>query len=109
MNRSKMVILDRFKEPHLLEQVCCGVLKETYASLQVDVEHEKIAYIANYIGVEFMGKSFLRKMPAIDIAPEFRKQIPPHYVSWYGKKKDFIKEHLPALNISISDLKKRSH
>lgn len=100
-----MVILDRFKEPHLLEQVCCCVLKETYSFLPVDVEREKIAYIANYIGVEFMGKSYLRKMSAIDIAPEFRKQIPPHYVFWYGKKKDFHKEILPALNISIADLK----
>lgn len=101
-----LVILDRFKEPHLLEQICVSVLRDTFPTRPADVETEKIAYIANYIGIEFLGKSNLHKLSAIDLAPDFRKRIPPHYVSWYGHKKDFHKETLPALNISIADLKK---
>lgn len=102
-----LVILDRFKEPHLLEQIRICVLKDTFTTWQADVETEKIAYIADYIGIEFLGKSNLYKLPAIDLAPDFRKKIPPHYVSWYGRKKDFHKKNVSALNISIADLKKR--
>ena len=101
-----LVILDRFKEPHLLEQICVCVLKNTFDTRQVDVETEKIAYIANYIGIEFLGKSNLYKLPNIDLDPGFKKRIPVHYVSWYGHKKDFHKGNIAALNISIADLKK---
>ena len=101
-----LVILDRFKEPHLLEQICVCVLKNTFDTRQVDVETEKIAYIANYIGIEFLGKSNLYKLPNIDLDPGFKKRIQVHYVSWYGHKKDFHKGNIAALNISIADLKK---
>lgn len=101
-----LVILDRFKEPHLLEQVCVCVLKDTFATRQVDVETEKIAYIADYIGIEFLGISNLYKLPSINLDSGFKKKIPANYVSWYGKKKDFHKENTSALNISIADLKK---
>ena len=101
-----LVVLDRFKEPHLLEQICVCVLKNTFPTRQADVENEMIAYIANYIGVEFLGKSALYKLPSIDVPVDFGKQIPLHYLSWYGYKKQFHKEPLPALNVSIADLKK---
>ena len=78
----------------------------TFDTRQVDVETEKIAYIANYIGIEFLGKSNLYKLPNIDLDPGFKKRIPVHYVSWYGHKKDFHKGNIAALNISIADLKK---
>lgn len=102
-----LVILDRFKEPHLLEQICVCVLKDTFPTRQAVVETEKIAYIANYIGVEFLGISNLFKLPSIEVPADFRKQIPAHYVWWYGNKKDFHKDPLPALNTTIEDLKKR--
>lgn len=101
-----LVILDRFKEPRLLEQICVCVLKNTFATHQVDVETEKIAYIADYIGIEFLEKSNLYKLPNIDLDPGLKKKIPAHYVSRYGNKKDFHKENIAALNKSIADLKK---
>ena len=104
-----LVVLDRFKEPHLLEQICVCVLKDTFSARQADIETEKIAYIANYIGVEFLEISTLYKLPSIEVPVDFRKQIPAHYVWWYGNKKDFHKEPLPALNITIADLMKRSN
>ena len=100
-----LVILDRFKEPHLLEQICVCVLKNTFATRQADVETENIAYIADYIGIEFLGKSNLYKLPSISLESGFKKKIPVHYVSWYGKKVDFHKKYTSALNISISELK----
>lgn len=104
-----LVILDRFKKPGLLEQIRVGVLKNTFPTRQANIETEKIAYIADYIGIEFLGKSNLYKLPAIDLAPDFGKKIPSHYVSWYGSKKDFHKENVSALNISITDLNKSSN
>ena len=102
-----LVILDRFKKPHLLEQIRVCVLKNTFPTRQADVETERISYIADYIGVEFLGKSSLYKLPAIDLVSDFGKKISPHYVSLYGSKKDFHKKNISALNISIADLKKR--
>lgn len=99
-----LVILDRFQEAHLQEQVCCCVFKDTFASLQVNIMEEKIAYIANYIGIEFLGKSSLRKLSAIDIPPSCRTLISPRYITWYGKKKDFHKENVSSLNVSLSGL-----
>lgn len=99
-----VVILDRFKEERLLEQVCCCVLKDTFDSLDVSVMEEKIGYIANYIGIEFLGKSNLRKMRSIVLPQNCRMCIPPHYIAWYGKKKDFHKESISSLNLSLSDL-----
>lgn len=103
-----LVILDRFKEPHLLEQICVCVLKNTFATRQADVETEKIAYIADYIGIEFLGKSNLYILPSIILETGFKKKIPAHYVSWYGKKKGFHEEFTSALNISIAKLKGKS-
>ncbi|MDD6022817.1 MAG: hypothetical protein PUC06_01070 [Oscillospiraceae bacterium] len=103
-----LVILDRFKEPVLLEQICVCVLKDTFATPQVQVETEKIAYIANYIGVDFLGMSSLHKLPSINLDPDFAKKIPANYISWHGEKKDFHKENTSALNISIADLKKKA-
>ena len=99
-----LVILDRFKKPDLLEQIRVCVLKDTFPTRQADVKAEKIAYIADYIGVEFLGKSNLYKLPAIDIAPDFGNKLPPQYVSWYGRKCDFHKENISALNKSIEEL-----
>ena len=99
-----LVILDRFKKPDLLEQIRVCVLKHTFPTRQADVKAEKIAYIADYIGIEFLGMSNLYKLPAIDIAPDFGNKLPPQYVSWYGRKSDFHKENISALNKSIEEL-----
>ena len=104
-----LVILDRFKEPHLLEQICVCVLNDTFSTRQADVETENIAYIADYIGIEFLGKSNLYKLPSINLETGFKKKIPVHYVSWYGKKTDFHKEYTSALNISIAELKGKNN
>ena len=99
-----LIILDRFKKPELLEQIRVCVLKDTFPTRQADVKTEKIAYIADYIGIEFLGKSTLYKMPAIDLVPNFGNRLPPQYVSWYGRKSDFHKENVSALNKSIEEL-----
>ena len=99
-----LVILDRFKKPDLLEQIRVCVLKDTFASLQADVKVEKIAYIADYIGIEFLAKSKLYKLPAIDLPADFGNRLPPQYVSWYGSKRDFFKENVSALDKSIEEL-----
>ena len=41
-----LVILDRFKEPHLLEQICVCVLNDTFSTRQADVETENIVSMA---------------------------------------------------------------
>lgn len=99
-----LVILDRFKKPGLLEQIRVCVLMDTFPTRQADVKAEKIAYIADYIGIEFLGKSNLYKLPTIDIAPDFGNKLPSQYVSWYGRKSDFHKENVSALNKSIEEL-----
>lgn len=103
-----IVIIDRFKKPQMKEQIRVCILKNTFPTRQIDIETEKIAYIADYIGIEFLGKSNLYKLPAIELGTDFSSKIPPQYVSWYGLKSDFKKENFSSLNISIDDLKKSS-
>lgn len=103
-----LVILDRFKKPQMNEQVRVCVLKNTFPTRQVDVLTEKISYIADYIGIEFLGISGLYKLPSIELGADFTSEIPMQYVSWYGRKSDFKKENDSPLNISIDDLMKCS-
>ena len=99
-----LVILDRIQKSDLLEQIRVCVLKDTFPTHQVDVKTEKIAYIADYIGIEFLGKSSLYKLTTIDLVSDFGNRLPPQYVSWYGLKSDFHKEYVSALNKSIEEL-----
>ncbi len=101
-----LIILDRFKEDGWLEQVCCCILKNTFDTLQIQVTEEKIGFISNYIGVEFLAKSNIKKIEDVTLPKNFRKYIPENYISWYGDKKSFHKEVLTPLNTTLEELLK---
>lgn len=104
-----LIILDRFKEEGWLEQVCCCILKETFDSFDIQFEREEIGFISNYVGVEFLAKSNLKKIATLDMPNEFRKRIPQNYVSYLSTKKSFYKDITDSLNITLSGLIKSNN
>lgn len=99
-----LVILDRFQQEGMLEQVCCCILKDTFSSVDIDITKEEIGYIADYVGVDFIAKSRLRKLLPISVPVSFRKYIPQEYISWNGMKKTFTQKEFSSLKITIADL-----
>lgn len=51
-----------------------------------------------------VGKANLHKLPATDLDLDFGNRLPPQYVSRYGRKSNFHKENLSALDKSIEEL-----
>lgn len=101
-----LIILDRFKEEGWLEQVCCCILKNTFDTLKIQVAKEKIGFISNYVGVEFLAKSNIKKISDITLPKNFRNHIPKSYISSLGNKKSFHKEILTPLNTTLEELLK---
>lgn len=104
-----LIILDRFKEEGFLEQVCCCILERTFDSLQIQIAEEKIGFISNYVGSEFIAKSNLKKIAYFSIPSNFRKNIPQNRINYYGNKKMFHEDFSVPLNIVVSNLLKSSN
>lgn len=99
-----LVILDRFKEEGWLEQVCCCILNNTFTSLQINIVDEEICFISNYVGVEFLAKSNIKKIGYVSLPDSFRTHIPQNNISCFGTKESFRKEISAPLKLTLSEL-----
>ena len=113
-----LIILDRFKErQNSQEQVCCGIFRKTFKTLDTDIINEEIGYIANYLGIDFIAMSNIKKIATVPVPNNFIEKmwhievshsttnsgityeqivkVPINHLDPSGEKKSFKMKNLP--------------
>ena len=102
-----LIILDRKKVDGFLETVYCAILENTFSSDEiktVDFLNERIGSLACYAGVEFPGKSTIKKITSISVPADLQTQLLGADGVVLGSKKNFKSDFKRGPECTVSEL-----